>query len=739
MDAHDSFTSKSSTTSEESEARISPILQQIVPNTQVAELQAKLNRCKRLYVREKIKAARYKKVVRNTRNKLNRKEIAPDVTQSELLKEIFNSDQILALKKKKMKKTTKLMKWTNNTVTKSLKLKFSCGASGYNELLTQGYPLPSIRTLQRRLQNLKFDCGILNEVFSFLKLKVETFSPYEKDCALVLDEMAITPGKIYDTSLGKYFGEVTLPGHSGQATHVLVFMLAGITSRWKQVVAYYFTSDSVNGAVFKNIIVDIFRKAEALGLNILTVTSDMGPCNQALWREWGIKAGRYSVIKSEIDHPLSLEKTVYVFADVPHLFKNIKSMLITNKIIELPHNLVQQYNLPTNQVMSSHISDLVKHQDKNLFKLAPKLSEEDLLPSHFAKMKVSTSTNVVSHSVSSALKFLADEFKTPEYLTTAWFLDQIEKWFYLMTSRHPTSALSQLNKEIYNDTIIFLQEFINIFTYMEVGYKKIWKPCQTGVLISTHSVLKLQSELLENKKYQFILTSRFSQDCLENLFCVMRSKQIVPNAVQVKNNLKLICVSQYLKNATTSSYDDDDREFLSGFLDTLETNIPRYDEVILPSETKSAVFNLNYSELNSLYNISGYILRSIVKTSKTCSNCVSAAGSTKPIYQKFSKLTLIKRFKEQSLYFTTELVFYFFLDMENVFRNYFDIISSQNIDIKEFYCKEMSNLKIDLPDCHNLKSKIIKRFIVFRLKISSKKCKAAAKKQSSKSLAGSLL
>lgn len=95
------------------------------------------------------------------------------------------------------------------------------------------------------------------QVFRFLKIKCETFKPEETDCILVLDEAAITPGRIYDMSLNKFFGDVTLPDHNGIATHVLVFMLAGITSRWKQVIAYYFTGNSVNGQVFSNIIKDI--------------------------------------------------------------------------------------------------------------------------------------------------------------------------------------------------------------------------------------------------------------------------------------------------------------------------------------------------------------------------------------------------------------------------------------------------------------------------------------------------
>jgi hypothetical protein len=159
---------------------------------------------------------------------------------------------------------------------------------------------------------LKFNSGILTEVFNFLKIKVESFNEIQKDCVLVLDELAITPGKYYDTSMNMYFGDVTLPLHAGIATHVLVFMLAGINSRWKQMVAYYFTGNSVSGSVFQNIINSIFEKAAELKLNIISITSDMGACNQALWKKMQVGAGRHKVIKNYISNPTDSTKTVYI-------------------------------------------------------------------------------------------------------------------------------------------------------------------------------------------------------------------------------------------------------------------------------------------------------------------------------------------------------------------------------------------------------------------------------------------
>jgi hypothetical protein len=292
------------------------------------------------------------------------------VDQAGLLKQLFNEDQVTMLKRRSEEKSYKFLKWSNKTIVNALRLKFSCSGSGYEELLRQKLPLPSVRTLQRKLQNLNFDSDILDEVLKFLHTKIQTFAPSERDCALVLHEMAITSASVYDISLNKFLDKVTLPDHTGVATHVLVFMLAGIKARWKQVMGYYFSGNSIKGVIIINGIIEkILQKAEPLGLNVLSVTSDMGASSQALWKVWGITAGRHSDIKSKTSHPT-------------------------------------------------------------------------------------------------------------------------------------------VNPKICDDSIEY---FMDIFRRMEVGHKRTWKPSQTGVLMSTESLLGLQAELLENRGYDFILTSRFSK------------------------------------------------------------------------------------------------------------------------------------------------------------------------------------------------------------------------------------
>lgn len=141
---------------------------------------------------------------------------------------------------------------------------------------------------------------------------------------------------------------------------------------------------------------------------------------------------------------------------------------------------------------------------------------------------------------------------------------------YLDDFQTSSVSISKLKPEMYESSITFLKGFIDIMMDIEEGYKSTWKPSQKGSIVATSSILDIQNIYLDDKGFHFILTSRFTQDCLENLFSVMGTKNIVPNALQVKNNLKLLSVSQYLKDISKGNYNEDDRTFLSGFLDTLE-------------------------------------------------------------------------------------------------------------------------------------------------------------------------
>lgn len=132
-------------------------------------------------------------------------------------------------------------------------------------------------------------------------------------------------------------------------------------------------------------------------------------------------------------------------------------------------------------------------------------------------MKVSRATHVFLNEVNSSLQLLAYCKNKPEYLTSAWFVKIVQKWFPLITSRSPQLALGTKNQAVYQENINFLHEVINIFTQLEIIDSGEFKPVQRGIIINTMSVLNLTEYLIKEKQYKFVLTSRFTQDCIENL------------------------------------------------------------------------------------------------------------------------------------------------------------------------------------------------------------------------------
>jgi hypothetical protein len=80
--------------------------------------------------------------------------------------------------------------------------------------------------------------------------------------------MAIIPKVVFDTDNDTVLGNANIPGHSGVATHALVCMLSGMSSRWKQAVGYFFTENSTDCAIFKPIILEIIHKAKSIGFHV---------------------------------------------------------------------------------------------------------------------------------------------------------------------------------------------------------------------------------------------------------------------------------------------------------------------------------------------------------------------------------------------------------------------------------------------------------------------------------------
>jgi len=125
----------------------------------------------------------------------------------------LHGDQITAL----LRKSTRGLKWCSETIRDALVLKMRCGTSGFSALVKKLPIYPAVRSLQSYVQFITFDFGILEDILNLMEAVVPFFNPFQTDCHLTIDEMAIGPGERMDFSLKKMIGLATLKSHTGFA------------------------------------------------------------------------------------------------------------------------------------------------------------------------------------------------------------------------------------------------------------------------------------------------------------------------------------------------------------------------------------------------------------------------------------------------------------------------------------------------------------------------------------------
>ena len=524
--------------------------------------------------------------------------------------------------------------WSVETLKTAFQMRFICGVQGYEFVRHLGYPLPAYRTLCNRITHAQFKPGIQSDVIKWLYYKLITMRDNEKECSLMLDEMQVRKSLEYDKGLCSFIGCVTDVVSSVKATqsseinlasHVLVFMVRGVTTKWKQVVAYYLTGDSVSGAIMWNMTRSIIGELAIIGANVKAVVSDMGSSNRAMWKVLGVQATK-DCVKSSIDHPFLVGQELHFIADIPHVLKNIRNCLLSRNIC-LPANIQQEFDLSSSVVSLLHVRKLVDLQENSDLKIAPTLHRRHVDPKQFQKMKVGLAAQLLSHSTASALRFAVEEKLLPvEALTTAWFIELLSKWFEACNARCCSQGLHATSGDKIN-TLLLMLEITPKLSFS--NDRCSWKPIQTGILISTTSILNLYAALVASGNIRFLLTSRLTQDALENLFSQIRGRgDSHPSPVHLRHSLRLITISQFMTVPKRSNYDTDDSEYLVPFIK------PRGEIQALPNSVASLT-----SEIVPPLQLTSTVDNSVElkRVSSSCSSVMTflcTIVAQKPVIQK---------------------------------------------------------------------------------------------------------
>jgi hypothetical protein len=419
-----------------------------------------------------------------------------------------------------------------------------------------------------------------------------------------------------------------------------------------------------------------------------------------------------------------------MIADVTHLVKAMRNALLNWGYFRLPAHLVQKLGLPSDLVTHDAIARVFDLQEHKQLKIAPHLTAESVRPSgNFSKMRVKYAVSMLSHETASAIRLCVIQGYCPtEDLTTAYFCEQVGRWYRLVTSRIAKNGFQKNFPDDLKEKISFL----NFFTFELICMLEVepglygWKPWQRGICLSTKSYLWLIDLYFDELGYLHFLGGRFTTEGVENLFSSMRAANPIPTALAGQRTLKSICLTQHFKPAKSSSYEEDDHTaFLSDLADfkKLESENAEdedEDDFTLGMDNNE-IPEIDFMEANALTTFGGYVLKKTVAGKRKCKACcnfyVEKEGDEDDGTTVITISSLLSTLKSYGkLIFLTEKGNDLFMIFEQMFRLAENGFYGKKNIARKLVAEMVEGLQenhAEIPPCH--KTIIVRRFVKIRL------------------------
>lgn len=260
---------------------------------------------------------------------------------SSKFKEIFWTQQLQAFSKKNPKSIRwhpMIIKWCLYIYHKS--------SGAYESLRNSGViKLPSGRTLRDYRQFAPISVGLSLATDKQLLDLAKKNSPLAKYVILLLDEMYVKEGLVFDKNTGAITGFVDLgdfnnhfidlenvitkgkKSHRPLAKTLLVFMVRGAVTHFVFPYALYPTA-SPRGCDLFPLFWNVIERLTRNSFHVLAVTCDGAACNRSLFRLHSMKRG--TVYKTLNVFSVTNE-WIYFFADPPHLMKTTRNCFASLK------------------------------------------------------------------------------------------------------------------------------------------------------------------------------------------------------------------------------------------------------------------------------------------------------------------------------------------------------------------------------------------------------------------------
>ena len=317
--------------------------------------------------------------------------------------------------------------------------------SAYRELRDSGaLILPNERVLRDYKNYFKPKAGINQENVDCLREKTSSFSGVQRYVALIVDEMKIQSNLVFDTFSGELVGFVdlgdpminfsNLEQEDDLASHALTFLVRGLCTDVKHVIAYIFT-----GNVTSFQIKPIFGKV----VSVLELVLNLWVCAGALTNRtfFRLRFNLAADLKCDVLHKtrnhFAISRFIYLFADYPHLMKTARNCLYNSGSGSCSRYMWNDGKY----LLFKHIADRFYSDQEFALHSLPKLTMDHIVLASYSTMKVKLATQVLSRSVAVSLEESGNE----EFLGTAQFFMTMNDFFDSTNVRSLTEHVKKRN------------------------------------------------------------------------------------------------------------------------------------------------------------------------------------------------------------------------------------------------------------------------------------------------------
>jgi len=270
---------------------------------------------------------------------------------------------------------------------------------GY-KFLSKIFSLPSRKTLTTLLRKFPLTEGLNEHLLKHLEGSIRKMNKQQRCCIVMFDEMSLSTELHYDPKEDRICG---LTQNFGIVDHANVFMVQGIYTKWKQPLCFTFSDGPIKTFELKNMIVDIIKNCQKIGLHVIATVCDQGGSNQAaihsLLKDTQEKFSRQNKENRLFGFEIMGQEIVPLF-DVPHIFKGIRNNLLEKEL---------HFEYQSRKMIAKweHINSLYVLDAGADEQICTKLTDSHVKIGKLNKMKVSLCTQVFSHQVGSLLKGIA--------------------------------------------------------------------------------------------------------------------------------------------------------------------------------------------------------------------------------------------------------------------------------------------------------------------------------------------